>query len=101
MNTKVYVGNLPVATTESELMDMFSNYGNVANVHIAVDRNKPNGFGFVTMATPEGARAAIRALNGKALATGLLTASETPPDKERSGSASERSGPSRPTSCLF
>ena len=67
MNIKIYVDNLAAATTESELINLFSAYGNVVNVHIAVDRvdRKPRGFGFVTMVTPEGARAAIQALNGK------------------------------------
>ena len=59
MNTKIYVDNLATATTEHELMNLFSVYGNVADVNIAVDRanHKPRGFGFVTMVTPEGARA--------------------------------------------
>ena len=71
MNNKVYVDNLAAVTTERDLMKLFSPYGNVAEVNIAVDRanHKPRGFGFVTMATPEGARAAIQALHGKEIGT--------------------------------
>ena len=60
MNNKIYVDNLAETTTERELMDLFSAYGNVVDVNIAVDRtsHKPRGFGFVTMMTPEGTRAA-------------------------------------------
>ena len=69
-------------------MNLFSVYGNVADVNIAVDRanHKPRGFGFVTMVTPEGARAAIQALNGKAIGTGALIVSEALPNEERAGS---------------
>ena len=78
MKTKVYVDNLAAATTESDLRDLFSPHGNVAEVNVPLDRtnSRPRGFGFVTMATPEGARSAILALNGKAIGTCTLTVSE-------------------------
>ena len=95
MNNKIYVDNLPAATTETELMNLFLTYGNIVNVSIAVDRasHKPRGFGFVTMVTPEGARKAIQALNGKANATGSLIVSEAWPNEEGPGPTS---GPPRP-----
>ncbi len=88
MNTKhnkVYVDNLAAVTSERELMDLFSPFGNVAEVNIAVDRvnHKSRGFGFVTMATSEGARSAIEALNGKAVGTCTLTVSEAWPHEQR------------------
>jgi RNA recognition motif-containing protein len=78
MNTKVYIENLAVGTTENELMDLFSVYGNVVAINVAVDRTNttPRGFGFVTMVTPEGARAAIQALNGKVMGANTLAVSE-------------------------
>ena len=81
MNTKIYVDNLAAITTERELKEQFSAYGNVIDVNIAADQasHKPRGFGFVTMATSEGARSAIQALNGKAIGTCTLTASEAWP----------------------
>ena len=50
MNPKVYAGNLAAATTVNELLDVFSAYGNVAEVNIAIDRanHQPRGFGVVT-----------------------------------------------------
>jgi cold-inducible RNA-binding protein len=88
MNTKVYVDNLAAATTENDLMDLFSAHGSVAEVNLPVDHTngRPRGFGFVTMATPEGARAAILALHGKDLGTHTLIASEAWPQEDRDGS---------------
>ncbi len=98
MNTKVYVDNLAAATTENDLMDLFSPYGNVVEVSIRLDRanHRPRGFGFVTMATPEGARSAIQALNGKAIGTCTLTASEAWPHEEHNSSSNGRPGPKVP-----
>jgi RNA recognition motif-containing protein len=84
-HNKVYVDNLAALTTETELRDLFSPYGNVAEVNIAVNRinHKSRGFGFVTMATSEGARTAIQALNGKAMGTCTLTVCEAWPHEQR------------------
>lgn len=85
MNTKLYVDNLTAATTERDLREWFSPHGNVAEVNIPLDRpsGRARGFGFVTMATPEGARSAIRALNGKSIGTSTLTVSEAWPHEQR------------------
>ena len=100
MNTKIYVDNLAAATTESELLELFTPYGNVVNVNIVVDRTsrKPRGFGFITMATPEGARAAIRALHGKVTTSGNLAVSEAWPDEDP---GTYPQGPRRRPSYLF
>ncbi len=77
MNTKIYVENLAGDTTETELTDLFSAYGNVADVNIAFDSDrKSRRFGRVTMMTPEGAWAAIQALNGKTLGAATLAVRE-------------------------
>ena len=95
MNTQVYVDNLAAATTEGDLKELFSPYGSVMAVNIAVDRasRKPRGFGFVTMATPESARAAIQALNGKAIGTCTLTASPAWPREAHASSPNGWRGP--------
>jgi RNA recognition motif-containing protein len=81
MNPKIYVENIAPATTEKELREIFSAYGNVAEVNILMEQTdqKPRGFGFVTMVTPEGARAAIQALHGMRIGEHALTVSETGP----------------------
>lgn len=95
MNTKIHVDNLSIATTADELMGLFSAYGNVADVHMAVDptAGKPRCFGLVTMVTAEGAQAAIQALNGKAIGTSTLTLSEAWPDEELDDSLVRRRSP--------
>jgi RNA recognition motif-containing protein len=87
MNTKLYVGNLSYDTTENDLQDLFSKHGPVTEVAIMQDRatGRARGFGFVTMATEEGAKAAIEALNGKELQGRALTVNEARPPQERSG----------------
>jgi RNA recognition motif-containing protein len=88
MNTKLYVGNLAYTTSESDLQDLFSPHGPVTDVHLPSDRDsgRPRGFAFVTMATPEGAQAAIQALNGTAVGERTLTVNEARPREERSSS---------------
>ena len=102
MNTKLYVENLAPATTESNLLDLFSAYGNVVGVSLLKDSDdkRPSGFGCVTMVTPEGARAALQALNGKAVGDCKLTVSETWPHKVQAG-LSSGGRPRRRSSYLF
>jgi RNA recognition motif-containing protein len=103
MKTKLYIDNLATTTTYRNLMDLFSVHGNVAEINLATDRTngRPRGFGFVTMATPEGARAAIRALHGREVGTKILTVSEAWPHEEHPGPPSEGRSPHRSASQLF
>ena len=90
MNTKLFVGNLSFDTTENDLQDMFSAIAPVAEVNLIVDRatNRSRGFAFVTMATPEGAQAAIQALAGKTIGGRNVTVNEARPREERTGGGS-------------
>jgi RNA recognition motif-containing protein len=103
MNTKVYVANLAAATTENELMDLFSPYGNVAQVNVPKDRTsgRPRGFGCVTMATPEGARLAIQALDGKAIENCTLVVGAAPPPAEPAAQLRAGRSPLRSSSHLY
>ena len=87
MNTKLYVGNLSYQTTENDLQDTFSQHGPVSEVNLMLDRatGRPRGFAFVTMATKEGADAAIANLNGKELDGRALTVNEARPREDRGG----------------
>src|SRR5262245_54632745 len=88
MNTKLYVGNLSYNTTENDLQDAFSKHGPVTEANLVVDRmsGRPRGFAFVTMATREGAEAAIKALNGTEWDGRALTVNEARPREERPAS---------------
>ena len=87
MNTKLFVGNVAFETTENELQDLFATCGPVTEVNIVTDRvtQKPRGFAFVTMATPEGAQAAIQQLAGRNLNGRDLAVNEARPREERGG----------------
>lgn len=85
MNTKLYVGNLPFSSTALELQGLFAQAGGVAAIDLVFDKltGRSRGFAFVTMATPEDARAAIDKLHGHALDGRSLTVSEARPPAER------------------
>jgi cold-inducible RNA-binding protein len=87
MSNKLFVGNLSFETSELELQDLFATCGPVTEVNIITDKftQKPRGFAFVTMATPEGAQAAIQQLAGKSVNGRNLTVNEARPREERSG----------------
>ena len=65
--TNLYVGNLPWSATETQLKDLFSQYGEVNSVNIIQDREtgRSRGFGFVEMES--GADEAVQGLNGQEL----------------------------------
>jgi RNA recognition motif-containing protein len=85
MATKLYVGNLSFRTTSDELRDMFSQAGTVESASVIEDREtgRSRGFGFVEMATPEEAAAAIEQFNGKDLGGRNLTVNEAKPKSDR------------------
>jgi len=66
LSTVVYVGNLPVSATDEELSALLSTYGVVDGVDISMDPDTgvPRGFALVKMNEPDGATAAVEALDG-------------------------------------
>ena len=89
MSNKLFVGNLSFDTTENDLQDAFAAYGTVTETNLMMDRmtNRPRGFAFVTMSTPEEAQQAITGLNGRDLGGRALTVNVAKPreDRPRSG----------------
>jgi cold-inducible RNA-binding protein len=87
MSTRLYVGNLNFRTTGDELREVFSQAGEVENATVVEDRDtgRSRGFGFVEMATAEGAAAAIDQFNGKEFGGRTLTVNEARPRVERGG----------------
>ena len=87
MSTRLYVGNLNFRTTGDELREVFSQAGEVENATVVEDRDtgRSRGFGFVEMATAEGAAAAIEQFNGKEFGGRTLTVNEARPRVERGG----------------
>ncbi len=83
----MYVGNLSFQTTKQELQDLFSQHGQVTDVHLPVDREsgQPRGFAFVTMDSSEAMNKAISAVNGQDLGGRNLKVNEAQAREERGG----------------
>ena len=97
MGSKLYVGGLPYAATETELTTLFSAHGNVKSANVIADKftGRSRGFGFVEMSTPEEAQAAITALNGTQMDGRSLTVNEAKPQESRSGGGGRSGGRGR------
>lgn len=87
MAKKLYVGNLPHSTSDSELTNLFAQYGTVTSAQIITDKDtgRSKGFGFVEMSSESEAKAAIDALNGQEFGGRPLTVNEARPREERTG----------------
>src|SRR5688572_25473108 len=81
MSTKLYVGNLPYETTESDLQALFESAGQVSTVSVVKDRatGQARGFAFVEMSDAEGARKAISELDKHQYGGRSLTVNEAKP----------------------
>jgi RNA recognition motif-containing protein len=81
MGSKLYVGGLPYAATETQLNTLFAAHGTVESARVMSDKftGQSRGFGFVEMSTPEEAQAAITALNGTQMDGRSLTVNEAKP----------------------
>jgi RNA recognition motif-containing protein len=81
MSTKLYVGNLPYQTTESDLQALFEASGPVASVNIVRDRatGQARGFAFVEMGDAESAQRAISELDKHQYGGRNLTVNEAKP----------------------
>jgi len=69
MAVKLFVGGLSFSTSNDRLREVFAATGTVESASVVTDRDtgRSRGFGFVEMATPEDAEAAINKLNGSTL----------------------------------
>lgn len=87
MGLKLYVGNLPFETTETELQELFERAGTVTSVNLVRDMatGRLRGFAFVEMGNDEQAQRAIAELNQSQLGGRTLTVNEARPKPERSG----------------
>lgn len=84
-NSKLYVGNLPFATTAQDLESLFGQAGTVNVVEIIFDKftGRSRGFAFVSMSNAAEAQAAVEKLNGHQLEGRALAVSIARPREER------------------
>ena len=82
MSKTLYVGNLPHATDEDQLRELFAAEGReVGAVKVCRKEGKSRGFGFVEMASEDEANAAMVALHGTDLDGRQIKVSEASRDK--------------------
>jgi RNA recognition motif-containing protein len=85
---KLYVGNLPLSISDTDLEDLFSPFGVVTSARVITSRHtgRSRGFGFVEMLRECG-QIAISSLNGKQIGSMVLRVNEARelPDKRSSG----------------
>ena len=84
---KLFVGGLPYAWDEDQLVDLFAEHGAVDSAVIIMDRetNRSRGFGFVEMSDDSEATKAIEALNDSEVDGRTLTVNEARPRENRGG----------------
>jgi len=77
----IYVGNLSYKVKESELKQVFEEYGEVSTAKIISDKytGRSKGFGFVVMDNSEDAEKAIKKLNGIELDSREIVVNEARP----------------------
>ncbi|HTL67885.1 MAG TPA: RNA-binding protein [Lacunisphaera sp.] len=84
-NSKLYVGNLPFASTAQDLEALFGQVGTVGVVEIIFDKftGRSRGFGFVTMGSPEEAQKAVEKFHGFEMEGRALAVNIARPREER------------------
>lgn len=92
MSKKLYVGNLSYDATEQQLRELFSQAGEITELTVLSDGStgQSRGFGFVEMATDEGADDAISRFNGYALGGRDLVVNVARPRADRPGGGPRR-----------
>ncbi len=83
--TNIYVGNISFQTSDSDLEQLFAEFGQVDRANVVIDRQtgRSRGFGFVEMANEAEAQKAISELNGKEIGGRTLTVNIARPRTDR------------------
>lgn len=84
-NNKIFVGNLPWSIKNDELRDLFSQFGEVTDAVVIMERRtgRSKGFGFVTFATEESADRAIQEMHERDVQGRNIVVNKARPREER------------------
>ncbi|MEI6106964.1 MAG: RNA-binding protein [Opitutae bacterium] len=84
-NSKLYVGNLPFASTAQDLEALFGQVGTVSVVEIIFDKftGRSRGFAFVTMANGDEAQKCVEKFHGHEIEGRALAVNIARPREER------------------
>jgi RNA recognition motif-containing protein len=93
----IYVGNLAFQFAESDLQELFQEFGEIKSVKLISDKvtGKSKGFGFVTMDDDTAAQAAIDKLNGSAIGGRNIVVNQARPKTENAGGGGYGGGGNR------
>lgn len=85
MSRKLYVGNLPYQTSETDLQELFAQAGTVESVRVMRDAatGRARGFAFVEMGNETDAQAAIEQFHEHQFGGRSLTVNEARPQPQR------------------
>jgi RNA recognition motif-containing protein len=83
----IYVSNLSFNTSDAELQDLFSKFGEVSSAKVITDREtgRSRGFGFVEMSNDEEGKAAMAGLNNKEVEGRAMSVSVAKEREARTG----------------
>jgi RNA recognition motif-containing protein len=86
LTKKLYVGNLSYEATESQVRDLFSEYGEIESIAMINDRDSGRFRGFCFVEMPDAAAdAAIKGLDGTDVDGRSLKVNEAKPREDRGG----------------
>jgi RNA recognition motif-containing protein len=87
MGKKLYCGNLSYNVQNSDLDQIFGEFGTVQSAEVIMDRDtgRSKGFAFVEMQSDQEAQAAIAGVNGREHDGRTLTVNEARPREARTG----------------
>jgi len=91
---KLYIGNLPYDTTETDLRELLVDYEPLEDVYMPLDREtqRPRGFAFVTFQDRQTGEAVIENLDGADLGGRPLRISEAEERRGGGGGGGHRGG---------
>ena len=89
MRNQIYIGNLAFTASKTDLQTLCAEFGEIANIHIPVDRasGKPRGFAFVTFADEDAATKSLALNNMQFLSRQIrVNLANSPKEDDRGGS---------------
>ncbi len=88
----IFIGNLNFQTTEEQLEDLFTPFGELTSIKIITDKfsGRSRGFGFIEMPNSAEAEKAIENLNGQVFNDRNIVVNEAKPREENNSYRSPR-----------
>ncbi len=81
---KLFIGSLPFNISETDLIELFSQYGSVLSVNVVTDHftGNPKGFAFIEMDSRSSGQQAMESLNKRVYKSRPLVCNEAKPQKK-------------------